>query len=152
MNDRNRLVRTALVVIVVAALVLLILALYFSQSGIWRPPHGGPDIEMTVRSRPEGYRIEIVSVSELWDLDSFQVLILTEETPWTSFPRVLEVGPLGRGASGEYLNFTDIAYERELSLGDFFTLQGLQSSTEYEIKLIWAQEDVELDSKTILVP
>lgn len=99
-----------------------------------------------------GEAIEISQPSREEPLDAYKVMVLRDDTPWTDFPKVVREGTIGQGPAGEYLNFTDLTSDGNLTSGDFFIFENLQSGAHYELKLIWAESDVELASETINVP
>lgn len=110
-----------------------------------------PDVEMFQRNRPSGYELEVYT-SRTEPLYFFRVTAFTNGTEWTGFPKTLEPFTLGRGPLGGYLNFTDITWDGRLSNGDFFTLESLESGSQYEIILIWAANDNKIGSHVIRVP
>ena len=59
---------------------------------------------------------------------------------------------IGTGPAGEYLNFTDLMADGKLTGGDFFTLENLDSGSQYEVILLWAADDSKITSEVINVP
>lgn len=96
--------------------------------------------------------IEVSSPSRLEPLEDYEVSVLKDGTPWSGSPKVLSDGNIGIGPAGEHLNFTDLMSDGKLSGGDFFTLEGLESGSQYEIILIWAANDNKIASHVINVP
>lgn len=78
--------------------------------------------------------------------------ILKNGTPWSGYPREFTDGYVGVGPAGEYVNFTDLTGDGNLTGGDFFTMEGLESGSRYEIVLLWAADDNKITSHVINVP
>ncbi len=136
---------------IVAILVVLII-LFYQLSPICPGCTTYPTFDMTVSATPEGYEIEFTVVSELHPLDRYKVSVLKDDERWSGFPSPVEHGSLGRGPAGEYLNFTDLTFDGNLTAGDWLTLENLESGAEYELILLWAEGDKRLKNATISVP
>ncbi len=134
------------------SLILWIVFLYVSVS----PLHpcsestGAPVVDLVWPPFDGG--IEVSSPSRLEPLENYKVLVLKDGTPWPGYPKVLIHGDIGVGPEREYLNFTDLTSDGQLSGGDFFTLEHLESGSQYEIILLWAANDNELASEVVTVP
>lgn len=138
-------------VAIVAILVVLII-LFYQLSLVCPERTAYPTFDMTISATPEGYEIEFTVVSELHSLDSYKVNVVKDGKRWGGFPTPMEHGSLGRGPAGEYLNFTDLTLDGNLTTYDWFTLENLESSSEYELVLSWAECSKRLKTATISVP
>lgn len=141
--------RTWLVLLVILMVVVVVFSYIVFIPSLSEPP-GPPTVDMGWDIFDEA--IEISRPSREEPLDAYKVMVLGDDTPWTDFPKVVREGTIGRGPSGEYLNFTDLTSDGDLTGGDFFIFEKLQSGARYELKLIWAASDVELASETVNVP
>ncbi|MEE9115653.1 MAG: hypothetical protein V3U09_02005 [Thermoplasmata archaeon] len=139
-------------VICTVSLIFWIAFLYVSVS----PLHpcsestGAPVVDLVWP--PFGMEIEVSSPSRLEPLEDYKVSVLKNGEPWPGYPKVLIHGDVGVGPEREYLNFTDLTSDGQLSGGDFFTLENLESGSQYEIILLWAANDNELASEVVTVP
>lgn len=133
--------------------ILVVLIILFSQlSPVCPGCTTYPTFDMTVSATPEGYEIEFTVVSKLHPLDSYKVNVVKDDERWSGFPSPVEHGFLGRGPVGEYLNFTDLTSDGNLTAGDWLTLENLESGAEYELILLWAEGDKRLKNATMSVP
>jgi hypothetical protein len=107
---------------------------------------------MTADRTPRGYEFTIDGVSQLEELSSFEVSILKDNISWFDNPRILTIGNIAIGPAGEYLNFTDLTSDGNLSMGDFFRLENLTSDSTYEIVLIWRECDKRIESAVVHIP
>ena len=98
------------------------------------------------------FEIEVSQPSRKEPLDNYKVTILRNATPWSGFPRGLSDGCIGVGPAREYVNFTDLTRDGNLTGGDFFTMENLESGSRYEIVLLWAADDNKIASHVINVP
>jgi len=139
-------------IICTVSLILWIVFLYVSVS----PLHpcsestGAPVVDLVWP--PFGMEIEVSSPSRLEPLENYKVSVLKDGTPWSGFPKVLSDGNIGIGPASEHLNFTDLMSDGKLSGGDFFTMESLESGSQYEIILLWAANDNKIASHVINVP
>ena len=139
-------------VICTVSLILWVVFLYVSVS----PLHpcsestGAPVVDLVWP--PFDWGIEVSSPSRLEPLENYKVLVLKNGVPWPGYPRVLIHGDVGVGPEREYLNFTDLTSDGQLSGGDFFTLENLESGSRYEVVLLWAANDNKIASEVINVP
>ena len=112
----------------------------------------GPSAEMATHPTSYGYELEIASTCETCELNAWKVAVLKDGTPWFWSPKVVWDGAIGTGPAGEYLNFTDLTGDDELTDGDFFTLENLTSGSTYEVILLRATDDNKIASEVITVP
>ena len=132
---------------------LVVLVILFYQLSLVCPGRSAyPHFDTVVSPSPDGYEIDVVGVSEVHALEKYQVSILKNGERWGGLPVQLERGPLGRGPIGEYLNFTDLNSDGNLTRGDWFTLENLEAGTEYELVLFWAECSKRLVTVGISVP
>ncbi|MFQ6107902.1 MAG: hypothetical protein ACE5QF_10040 [Thermoplasmata archaeon] len=107
---------------------------------------------MVTTPTPDGYEIEVGPLSRREALGACKVAVLKDGTPWPGFPKIIADGVTGTGPAGEYLNFTDLTSDDELTGGDFFTLENLTSGSQYEVILLWASTVCKFASEVINVP
>lgn len=133
--------------------ILVVLIILFSQlSPVCPGCTTYPSLALTVSPTLEGYRIQVTGVSEIRPLDRYKVSVLKDDERWSGFPSPVEHGSLGRGPAGEYLNFTDLTFDGNLTAGDWVTLENLESGADYELILLWAECDKRLENAIISVP
>jgi len=138
---------------IVAALAVLVILFHIQSTTHTCPERNSyPTFYLALSSTPEGYEVEFTVVSEVHSLDRYEVSVLKDGERWCGFPRPLENGPVGRGPAGEYLNFTDLTGDGNLTTYDWFTLENLESGTEYELVLFWAECSKRLETVGINVP
>ncbi|GAG15877.1 unnamed protein product, partial [marine sediment metagenome] len=117
----------------VFATILIVISAYILSSlpSILFPPAdpgcGCPEVGMMALPGFDGYRIQMSDVSEIEALTPYGVAVLKNGSPFFDNTRVLSTGHIGTGPAGEYLNFTDITRDGQLSVGDYFTLENLSS-------------------------
>lgn len=143
-HSKAWLILLTILIIVIVVISYVVFIPFFSETP------GPPTVDMGWDIFGEA--IEISQPSREEPLDAYKVMVLRDDTPWTDFPKVVREGTIGQGPAGEYLNFTDLTSDGNLTSGDFFILENLQSGAHYEVKLIWAASDVELASETVNVP
>jgi len=116
---------------------------------------GSPSVDLSATQTSRGYEFEITATSRTVPSECYKVAILQDGTPiwlqYTTWKNVTE-GNIMTGPAGEYLNFTDSDHNGKLSRGDFFTLERLEPSTEYELILLWAVNVNKITSEVINVP
>ena len=139
--------------VVTAFLIVIAIVLYFSgpllRSGDCNVV---TSVDMTADPTFRGYEFTIDGVSQLEELSSFEVSILKDNISWLDDPRIVTIGSIAIGPAGEYLNFTDLNSDGNLSMGDFFRLENLTSDSTYEIVLIWRECDVRIESSVVDIP
>ena len=95
-------------------------------------------------------------VSVVVPLQHYRVDVQKDGQSWTGFPATLMETTMNtthnRGPSGEWLNFTDVDQNFGLSWGDTFTLENLESGSEYQIVLRWWEDNRVVVSETVTAP
>ncbi len=109
---------------------------------------GSPSVDLS----SDGYEFEVQFTSQTVPYDCYKVAVLKDGAPWAGFPKIVVDGAIGPGPAGEYLSFTDLTSDGKLTGGDFFTMERLEPSTEYELILLWAANDNKIASEVINVP
>ena len=134
--------------LVVLVLVVFLVALGMFAYYLTLPPYTGPRCwgfwdspEMTLYAMPapNGYAFDVTSTSHVKPLDCYTVMIYKDGEPlWPESQGAEEVveGQIGTWPAGELLSFADTDGNGKLTTGDVFTLQWLESNTEYQIVLL----------------
>lgn len=150
---------TLLAVCMILLTALLALLLFISLRGVGPYcPDGSyvPVVNMHTSPIPEGYEIEIGGVSMVVPLGHYKVSVLKDGRLWTGFPETLTDTTAnftyGRGPAGEWLNFSDSDGNFGLSHSDRFTLEDLESGSEYEIVLLWAENNKRIADEIVEMP
>jgi len=139
-------------VLFVAILVIMtwaILRAVSVQSPCWPCTVNGFGLDLIQTPIDEGYLIEVAMPQRIEDLAAYKISMTQNGTSWDGFPKILSVGILGRGPSSEYLNFTDLTGDGNLTGGDRFTLEKTRPGTLYELKVMWALSDHDVASVII---
>jgi len=142
-------------ILMVAITVVLAAVLYVMVSGlIGTGTTGAPTVEMITTSTSEGYELQFAQPSRAEGLTAYKVTVLKDSTAWSVMPVLLSNGMAiqNTGGAGEWLNFTDLLGEGDLTGGDFFTLENLDSGYEYEVILLWAASNNKITSEKMTVP
>lgn len=98
-----------------------------------------PEATLYAMPAPNGYAFDVTSTSHVKPLDCYDVMIYKDGEPfWPQLQGDAEVveGQIGTGPAGELLSFADTDGNGKLTTGDIFTLQWLESNTEYQIVLL----------------
>ena len=142
-------------ILMVAITVVLAAVLYVMVSGlIGTGTTGAPTVEMITTSTSEGYELQFAQPSRAEGLTAYKVTVLKDSVAWSVMPVLLSNGMTiqNTGGAGEWLNFTDLLGEGDLTGGDFFTLEKLDSGSEYEVILLWAASNNKITSEKMTVP
>lgn len=138
---------------------LLILVYYIAVSSIGPCPDGSyVPVVNNLRAHPtsEGYEIRVEGVSMVVPLSHYKVDVLKDGASWTGFPEELMDTTANltysRGPAGEWLNFTDSDHDYGLDYPDRFTLENLESGSEYELVLRWAESNERIADVTVSAP
>ncbi len=141
-------------ILMVAITVVLAAVLYVMVSGlIGTGTTGTPNVEMMTDPTPEGYELEFAKPSRSETLSSYKVSVTKDGVAWSGMPVLLSDGMKieNTGGAGEWLNFTDVIGEGDLTAGDFFTLEKLASGSSYEVAIFWAASNDKITSTTVNV-
>jgi len=141
-------------ILMVAITVVLAAVLYVMVSGlIGTGTTGAPTAEMIPTSTAEGYEFEFAQPSRAEGLSAYKVTVLKNGAPWSVMPVLVSAGMTiqNTAGDGEWLNFTDLLDEGDLTGGDFFTLEKLTSG-DYEVILLWAATNNKITSEEVSIP
>ncbi len=142
-------------ILMVAITVVLAAVLYVMVSGlIGTGTTGAPTVEMIPTSTSEGYELQFAQPSRAEGLSAYKVTVLKDGAAWSVMPALVSGGMEAEntGGAGEWLNFTDLLDEGDLTGGDFFTLEKLSSGSEYEVILLWAATNNKITSEKMTIP
>jgi hypothetical protein len=99
-----------------------------------------------------GVEFEVGFTSREVPCECYKVAVLKDGAPWPGLPAIVTEGLIGTAPSGERMYFVDLTGNEKLTVGDFFTLENLESGAQYEVVLLWASNDNKITSEVINVP
>ena len=159
MSTRERALLGSCAVLFAAFVVSVVLLLFFVMGGLGPTcPCTSyiPNVQLSVSETPEGFEILVAGVSMAVPLEHYRVDVKKDGGSWAGFPATLMDTSANvtydRGPSGEWMNFTDTTQNYGLSPGDTFTLERLESGSEYQIVLRWWEDNSVVVSKTVTAP
>ena len=142
------------------ALVIAVVALVaaFFVPGPSPAERGPPRVVLDANRFPiagvENWNVTVLQVEEKIALWRFSVLLYMNGNNLLMLtPQMLvETDNLWVSGDGIYLNFTDADRDRTLSVGDYFRLENLYSSTMFSLRLLWAETGSQIQHATFRTP
>ncbi|MCK4457623.1 MAG: hypothetical protein KAW39_07780 [Thermoplasmata archaeon] len=155
-EERKRIPWIARYTLIIVLIVAIIAIAYFLPY-VFRPllPTGdcrAPTVGLSATPSFNGYRIDVLGVTEHKNLGLYGVSVIKDNLSWSSGLEILSDGELIIGPAGEHLNFTDMNGDGYLSRWDIFTLDSLTSGSQYEVVLFFTDCDHEITREIIIAP